>query len=407
MKIAFAVSAFQLGGVETFLLRLGQFLIDKGHEVTLFATEASGAWFHKWSNDVSRGEFIAPHPLRSLRSHSKKIGRRLALGKFDVVVTNHARFAQSALGCLPDACVAIPIVHNDAPTVYRIACSNPECWNVAVAVGAKVESETRKHLPHKPVVQIPYGVPTPAPRANADAFEGNGTLRMAYVGRLEHKQKGVLLLPEILTGLRERKIDCHLTIAGTGRDEQKLRELIHHSGAGDRVEFVGAISPEEVQPLLGRSHVLLLPSYYEGLPIILLEAMAAGCVPVASRLPGITDFAVRHGQSGMLIEPGNGTGFAEAIAWLGTSPDRWRTLSAAGAAEARSRFSVETMGQAYLQLFERAVAGEYPLAKSRRQSPVLCPQLFARRDVFPHAINCLLDRWRGQLKSASSGSFSL
>jgi len=399
------VPAFQLGGMETFLLRLGHFLINHGHEVTLFATEASGAWFHKWSENISPAEFIAPHPLRSLRSHSKRIGQRLARGKFDVVVTNHARFAQGALGCLPDSCIVIPIVHNDTSNVYRVACSNPDCWNVAVAVGTKVEEETRKRVPGKPVALIPYGVPIPARRANANIFDGSRTLRIASIGRLEHKQKGVLLLPDILIRLRERKIDCKLTIAGMGPDENKLRALIHNSGMGDMVEFVGTLSVEEVKSLLDESHVLLLPSFYEGLGIILLEAMAAGCVPVASRLPGATDFAV--GQNGMLIEPGNTTAFAEAIALLARNGERWQTLSVACATEARSRFSVETMGQAYLNLFERALAGEYPLAKSRRQSPVLCPQLFARRDVFPHVINCLLERCRGQLKSTSSASCSL
>ena len=74
------------------------------------------------------------------------------------------------------------------------------------------------------------------------------------------------------------QIEAHLI--GDGPDRAACEQLVHQAGFADRIHFHGRVPPEQVQPLLQRSQAILLMSEYEGLPVALLEAMAAGVVPV-------------------------------------------------------------------------------------------------------------------------------
>ena len=100
---------------------------------------------------------------------------------------------------------------------------------------------------------------------------------------------GVLWLPDIYRACLQRGADCKLTIVGDGPDAQQLRLRLSELGLLERSRFLQGLTHHQVYDLLLEAHVLLMPSFYEGLPIALLESMACGCVPVVSRLPGITD----------------------------------------------------------------------------------------------------------------------
>ncbi len=91
-------------------------------------------------------------------------------------------------------------------------------------------------------------------------------------------------------------------------------------GLLERTRFLQGLTHHQVYDLLLDAHVLLMPSLYEGLPIALLESMACGCVPVVSRLPGITDHAIQDGESGLLVEVGDTAGFANAVETLYRNP---------------------------------------------------------------------------------------
>jgi glycosyl transferase family 1 len=130
----------------------------------------------------------------------------------------------------------------------------------------------------------------------------------------------------------------------------------------------------------------VMPSFYEGLPIALLESMACGCVPVVSRLPGITDYAVQDGESGVLVKVGDSAGFADAIARLYRDPTAWSRMSDASHIRAQSCFSVQAMGTSYLRLIEEALKGQYPLPRSRKLQRAFDPSVFSWRDFVPDSL---------------------
>jgi glycosyltransferase involved in cell wall biosynthesis len=100
---------------------------------------------------------------------------------------------------------------------------------------------------------------------------------------------------------------------------------------------------------LQAADALLMPSYFEGQPITLFEAMARGVVPGASLLPGITDTVVSSGSDGFLVRVGDEAGFADALARL-TDPAAYAGMSPNAWEKAREHFSVGAMTRSYLKL---------------------------------------------------------
>lgn len=365
IRIALVVPAFEAGGVETFLLRLGRQLLARGHAVTVVATNERGAWWGELAGSGLAAECIPRAESLTRWGHALRVGRRL--GAFDLVLLNHAWIAQKRLRRLPDRVVAVPVVHNDHPEVYRVACTNAAAWNVAVAVAPRLREETLRRAPGRPVVVIPHGVDLPSP-GEAQGRTGPGTpLRLIFVGRIHDEQKGVFLLPEILAALRERGVAAELTVVGDGADRAELERRVSARGLADQVTFTGQLGNPEVYARLLRHDVLLAPSHYEGLGIGLIEAQACGCPVVATRLEGVTDQVVVEGETGFLAPRGDVAAFADRLAELGGDPARWRSFSAAGMERARRHFSLATMTDAYLALYDGARQGAYPLPRPRRR----------------------------------------
>jgi glycosyltransferase involved in cell wall biosynthesis len=79
----------------------------------------------------------------------------------------------------------------------------------------------------------------------------------------------------------------HLAGSGSGREEREIREMA--AALGDRVVMHGSLPQKSLADLLRRSHIFVLPSFFEGLPLVLLEALASGCSLVATGLPGVDE----------------------------------------------------------------------------------------------------------------------
>lgn len=138
----------------------------------------------------------------------------------------------------------------------------------------------------------------------------DSVLHLGFLGRLEHNQKGVMHIPKILSELEKLGIPYSLKIAGKGKHkEQLLRELQLLKGF-ENIEFLGALTPLEIPKFLNNVDVFLFTSHFEGCPNALLEAMMAGCIPVAWKIKGITDFLIQDGKTGYIIPMEDASGFA-------------------------------------------------------------------------------------------------
>ena len=151
--------------------------------------------------------------------------------------------------------------------------------------------------------------------------------RLLFLGALV-KRKGVWDLVEAVARVAAERPDAILELAGSASSAE-LRRLIDTKAVNKNVRFLGWIQDDDKLAAFGRAHMLVLPSYIEGLPVVLLEAMAAGLPVVATRVGGIPDL-VEDGVNGFLIEPGDVEALSESILRLLSDTELRHSMGAAG-----------------------------------------------------------------------------
>ena len=152
---------------------------------------------------------------------------------------------------------------------------------------------------------------TPA-TSNAQEVARDGRVRISCLGQLG-KRKGTPQLIEALQRLADRS-DWTATIAGDG-NVAEVRSRIENLGLNDRVDVPGWLGAAAVEQLLCQTDVLVLPSFAENLPMVILEAFAHG-VPVISTPVGAIPEIVKDGRNGLLVEVGDVAALANAITQL-------------------------------------------------------------------------------------------
>ncbi len=172
-------------------------------------------------------------------------------------------------------------------------------------------------------------------------------IRLGYAGRLKDAQKGIFLLPELGQRLSARGIPWTLDVVGEGPDEQALAERFARAGVQPYVRFHGRRSHKDVATHMAHWDVFVMPSHHEGFGIALIEAMAAGAVPVAHRIRGVTDWIVESGKTGWIVEPGDLSAMVDCIGRLCEDDNLLNTLRTSAQQAVRERFHPDTMAQQY------------------------------------------------------------
>ncbi len=138
----------------------------------------------------------------------------------------------------------------------------------------------------------------------------------------------------------ESGLKCRFIVAGAGEIEQ-AKELAKKLGIDKNVQFLGPKSGQEKVELFATAWCFVLPSYFEGFPISVLEAFAAG-LPVISTSVGAIPSIIKQGENGFIFTPGNVQELADSILKIGTDTDLRKSMSARNAELARNEFSIET-----------------------------------------------------------------
>lgn len=160
---------------------------------------------------------------------------------------------------------------------------------------------------------------------------GNDGLRILYVGTLVGR-KGQPVLLEAFAGLLGRGVHAHLTLVGSGPEREALGELADRLGIADGVTFMGGLGHDDVREQYTRADVFCLPSFAEGQPVVLMEAMAAGLPVVSTRIAGTAEL-VEDGVSGFIVNPGRADELEEALVRLAADADLRRRMGEHGRAK--------------------------------------------------------------------------
>ncbi|WP_258609693.1 glycosyltransferase [Mesorhizobium sp. AR10] len=143
-------------------------------------------------------------------------------------------------------------------------------------------------------------------------------LRLVAIGRFV-EQKGQILLVEALAKALPKHPDTHLTLVGDGDLRQEIEAAIQSRSLGKHVTITGWVDEDRVRSELAHAHALIMPSFAEGLPMVIIEAMAAGRPVVATYIAGIPELAL-PGTSGWLVPAGDSAMLASAILSLADTP---------------------------------------------------------------------------------------
>jgi glycosyltransferase involved in cell wall biosynthesis len=193
------------------------------------------------------------------------------------------------------------------------------------------ERQILTRLPHAELVRNPVNLQSHDP---VD-WPAEATTAFASVGRLMVKDKGQDILLEVLSGPQWADRDWRLSIYGSGRDAGYLRELAAFYGLEGKVSFPGQTS--DIREVWRTHHALVLPSRFEGLPLVLVEAMICGRPAIATAVAGHPEW-IEDGRTGYLAAAAATSCYAEGLERAWRRREDWPAIGAAARAEALARY---------------------------------------------------------------------
>ncbi|MDZ4134440.1 MAG: glycosyltransferase, partial [Paracoccaceae bacterium] len=179
---------------------------------------------------------------------------------------------------------------------------------------------------------------------------------LVAIGRLA-EQKGLALLIAAVALASARHPGLHLTLVGDGPLRPVLKAAIAAQGLGGQVTFAGWQDEAGVRAALAAAQALVLPSFAEGLPVVVMEAMAAGRPVIATAIAGLPEL-VLPGITGWLVPAGDVDALAAAIdALAATSPSRLAEMGQAGRLRVLARHDSDAEAAKLADLFAGAARG--------------------------------------------------
>lgn len=195
------------------------------------------------------------------------------------------------------------------------------------------------------IAVVPNGIdPAPYLKYNRRPADPAAPLKLLYIGRLA-PGKG---LSEALQALALVGVKTHLTIAGSGPEEARLRAQVRELRLSGRVTFAGPAWGEYKTKLLNNADVLLLPSYSEGLPYSLLEGMAAGVVPIVTPVGAIPDVVC---DQGLFVPVGDARAISQKILFLDRNRAELARMSQACRQRILSAYSLERLAEDFSAIY--------------------------------------------------------
>jgi glycosyltransferase involved in cell wall biosynthesis len=384
LRILFAQNAQGIGGSENYLLRLLPALRDRGHEVAFAGVHHRGrpgsrAEVERWL-DGFRREGIPVHFRESSSYLDPRIlwwldglCRRGASGgrSFDLLHTHliYADYWGAMVRWLLNRKLrVVSTVHGYEERIIERYALRPEdvprnlywwvfrmtrlgitrTYSCSEGLRDFMERAGIREAREWPVVEHGFDCPR-----GSEADEGMQTKsgqQVVVVGRLIHR-KGVHLAMKAIAGLKDDFPRLQLILVGDGPEKPRLIAMAAQLGVADQVRFIG-FHPHPSQ-WMRASDLLLIPSYAEGLPLVLFEAFCLGIPVVGFDTIGIKDM-VEHKVNGLLVEPMDILALQETLRELLDNPDLRCRLSE-GSRRSVQRFKASNMLRKTLALYRTTV----------------------------------------------------
>jgi glycosyltransferase involved in cell wall biosynthesis len=248
-----------------------------------------------------------------------------------------------------------------SPAVQRIIRKVFADAVLVIALSEEWRARLLRICPQARIEVVNNAVPLPALREPQHREERRPTL--LFLGEVS-RRKGIYDLVRALARVAERVPQFELVCGGAGAIE-KVRSLAGELGVADRVVCRGWLDAERKRTELARATIFVLPSYAEGMPMALLEAMSWGLPVVTTPVGGVPQ-VISHEANGLLVSPGDIDGLAAAMVRLIEEPALRARLGAAARATIEERFSLQVAVERLLEIYRRF--GIEPHAPARERA---------------------------------------
>lgn len=337
-------------------------------EVSVLCLNEGGELADALKADGFEVSVLEKAPGQPVYSSSFRVGDFLKAREYDVVHSHNTQpFFDAAIGSIiARRPVLVHTDHaRDFPDKLRyMVLEHLLSWRAYRVVGVSQHTTDNLNryewIPRSRLVTIPNGIDgglfeRPVDRARIRASLGvSDSDVVAVLGARLEAQKDIPTLLAAVKLLTERLPALHLVIAGDGALREELKALTATLGLTSRVHFVGVRL--DMPDILRASDLFVLSSVWEGLPMVILEALAAGC-PIVSTAVGGVPSAVVDGETGLLVPPRSPEALAGAMERVVIDEKLRQRLSAAGMALFGARFSAKVMARRYEGLYVEGCRG--------------------------------------------------
>jgi glycosyltransferase involved in cell wall biosynthesis len=174
-------------------------------------------------------------------------------------------------------------------------------------------------------------------------------LNLLFIGRMV-PVKGQALLIDAVEQLRRSDVNVEAILLGDGVRREALTRIVRERRLEDVVKLPGAVGQDQIRHYYEQADIFVLPSFAEGVPTVLMEAMAMGLPVVTTRIAGIPEL-VEDGRSGFVVAPGRVDALVDAVARLAADPELRRQMGEHGRAKVIADFSIEPSAAQMHEMF--------------------------------------------------------
>jgi len=376
LRVLTIIDAFRLGGAETLIAQLGRVSADAGLQLEVLSMHGPSEEHSKLAPLLEEAG-LRPRYLGVKRTLDPagffRLVAAIKASRPDIV---HAHLEMAMTLGVPAAALAgVPSVatfhHVYRPLKGRAALREKLAVEVATRSAATIfvshaslASFAERYRPGRAVpanwtvvhngIDLDYYSPADPP-ARPCADLGQDSARLVIVLAALRDFKGIIHAIRAWPIVIAANPGARLLLVGTGSEEASLRAAVAELNLGTTVVFAGMRC--DVPEVLRASDLVVLPSIYgENLPTVLMEAGGCARPVVASDVGGISDI-VAHGQTGLLVPPGDERALAAAILNLLDNPERARKLGVAGRRRMEHLFDATLWARNLRTVYEHAIAG--------------------------------------------------
>jgi glycosyltransferase involved in cell wall biosynthesis len=359
MRIVHQVLSGDVAGGQLVALRLARAARDAGHDVC-FTSPTDGPFIEVVRGEGFIAEVIGIGGALDARA-ALRLARTYRAMRVDIVHT-HAHFSVNTVSRIAGRLAGARVLaHMHIENVFRadpsrlvqIAVDNATarlCFAIVAVSESTRLTLLRQGYPASRLSTVWNGIEMHDPVQPVSLADGPTILEVARLAEV----KGQRLLIATLPALDAVAVLVGRDLEHNGSYEAELRADADRLDVSDRVVFAGY--REDVPALLAGCDVFCLPSSAEGLPLVVLEAMAAGKPVVATAVGGVPELVI-HGETGLLVPAGDLDALRRALADLLADPERARRLGKAGRERVRESFTAAAASDRILKIYE---AGRYP-----------------------------------------------